>query len=337
VSSIEKSPGDSFFQIYDPEINVSDIMKDIESKLKSRNISKEDVERISKLRLSPFSKSSSREFDASLSANLFEKGISAPKFTNPKLWFLRGPLKWMITQFINFYALVDKKLSENRVRAFFQVLHEIVLLKKKQDLLGRKLEEFYQEYAENKYLALKGSSKSNLYSPLSIRVDFESGAPHESEELIELVKDAQPVLIYYPSSLGFLELCNSVNLKYRVYTPYEEDVNLIQRTITEFVSSQQKISPNTCLLFHANASLFPSSFWEGLLRQWRSLEQETRFIIRYKESSNSSLSPFHDNLPLQIDIESLPDYLRSLGFKNVFVHSPNSYGWVNISFVLSPL
>jgi len=336
LSSLEKSPEDSFFQIYDPEINVSDIMKDIKSKLKSRNISKEDVERISTLRLSPFSKSNSREFDASHAANLFEKGISAPKFTNPKLWFLRGPLKWFITQFINFYALVDKKLSENRVRAFFQVLQEIVILKKKQDLLGQKLEEFYQEYAENKYFALQGSSKGFLYSPLSIRVDFESGAPPESEELIELVKDAQPVLIYYPSSLGFLELCNSIHLKYRVFTPFENDVNLIRRTLTEFVSTQEKISPNSCLLFHANASLFSSSFWEGILRQWRMLEQETRFIIRYRETSNSSLSPFHDNLPLQIDIHTLPDYLRSLGFKNIFVHSPSNYGWINISFVLIP-
>ena len=336
MSSLEKSPEDSFFQIYDPELNVQDIMKEIESKLKSRNIAKEDVERISKLRLSPFSNSHSREFDASLSANLFEKGISTPKFTNPKLWFLRGPLKWLITQFINFYALVDKKLSENRVRAFFQVLHEIVILKKKQDLLGRKLEEFYQEYAQNKFFALKGSSKSSSYFPLSIRVDFESGPPPESEDLIDLVKDVQPVLIYYPSNLGFLEFCNSINLKYRVVSPFEEDVNLIRRTITEFVSSQEKISPNSCLLFHANALLFPSSFWEGILRQWRSLQQETRFIIRYRETSNSSLSPFHDNYPLQIDIESLPEYLRSLGFKNIFVHSANSYGWINISFVLIP-
>ncbi len=156
MSSIEKSPHEPFFQIHDPEINVEEIMEDIESKLKSRDISKEDVERISKLRLSPFSKNSLREFDASLSANLFEKGISPPKFTNPKLWFFKGPLRWMLSKFVDFYALVDKKLSENRVRAFFQLLHEVVILKKRQDLLGQKLDEFYQEYSNNKYIAAKG-------------------------------------------------------------------------------------------------------------------------------------------------------------------------------------
>jgi hypothetical protein len=336
VSSIEKSPHEPFFQIHDPEINVEEIMEDIESKLKSRDISKEDVERISKLRLSPFSKNSVREFDASLSANLFEKGISPPKFTNPKLWFFKGPLRWMLSKFVDFYALVDKKLSENRVRAFFQLLHEVVILKKRQDLLGQKLDEFYQEYSNNKYIAAKGLHQSTVYSPLSIRVDFESGYPPESEDLINLIKDCQPILILYPANLGFLEFCNNYLLKYRVVTPYPEDVNLIKRTITEFVTTQERISPNNSVLFHANACLFPSGFWEGTLRQWRSIEQETKFFIRYRDRSNYNLSPFTDNLPLQIDSNQLVEYLRKLGFKNVTIHPINSYGWINISFMNFP-
>ena len=70
------------------------------------------------------------------------------------------------------------------------MLHEVVILKKRQDLLGQKLDEFYQEYANNKYIAAKGLHQSTVYSPLSIRVDFESGYPPESEDLINLIKDS---------------------------------------------------------------------------------------------------------------------------------------------------
>ncbi len=336
MSSVEKSPQEPFFQIHDPEINVEEIMEEIESKLKTRDITKEDVERISKIRLSPFSKNSTREFDASLSANLFEKGISPPKFTNPKLWFLKGPLRWMISKFVDFYALVDKKLSENRVRAFFQLLHEVVIIKKRQDLLGQKLDEFYQEYSNNKYIAAKGLHQTTVYSPLSIRADCESDHPPESEDLIDLIKDSQPILILYPSSLTFLEYCNSFQLNYRVVTPFPEDVNLIRRTITEFVTTQEKISPNNFVLFHANACLFPSGFWEGTLRQWRAIEQETKFLIRFRDRSNYNISPFSDNLPLQIDSTKIVEYLRNLGFKNVTMHPINNYGWINISFMNFP-
>ncbi|WCL49574.1 hypothetical protein O4O04_01795 [Leptospira sp. GIMC2001] len=310
-------------------------MDKIESRLQERNISKEDVERVSKLKFSPFTTHSSRKFDPSLAANLFEKGISTPKFSNPKLWFLVGPLRWMLEKFVNFYALVDKKLSENRVRSFLQVLHEIVVIRKQQDLLAMKMEEFYQEYAENKYQAAKGMTQRTLYSPLFTRVDFDSGVPPESEELLGIIQENQPVLIYYPSSLAFLEYCNSQNLKYRVITPFEEDVTLIRRSVTEFVTTNTKVPPNTSVLFHANACLFPSGFWEGLLREWKSLESDTRFLIRFRDRSTISLSPFQDNLPMRIDILQLSEYLKSIGFKNIHIHDTNQWGWTLVSFINS--
>jgi hypothetical protein len=332
VSSLDKPKHKAFFRIYDPNVNVEEIMDSIESRLNERNISKEDIERISKIRFSPFANRSNRDFDPSFVANLFEKGISTPKFTNPKLWFLRGPLRYFLTKIVELYSLVDKKLSENRVRAFFHVLHELVVIKKKQEILSRKMEEFYKEYAETNYQASLGMNQKTLYSPLSIRVDFESDVPPESDELLELIRDTQPVLIYYPSSLTFLEYCNSQNLKYRVVTPFEEDVNLIRRTITEFVTTNERISPNPSVLFHANACLFSSGYWEGLLRNWRKIEQETRFIIRFKQGSTTVLSPFQDNLPLRIEASYLYDYLISLGYKNIYIHETNSWGWTNISF-----
>lgn len=336
MSSSDKSNKDSFFQIYDPQINVEELMEKLESKFQERNVSKEDLERISRIRFSPYSRQNYREFDPSLSANLFEKGISVPKFTNPRLWFLRGPLRWFVQKIIEFYALVDKKLSENRVRAFFQVLHELVLLKKKQDILAMKMEEFYQEYAENKFMAAKGMNPRVAYSPLYIRSDFESGVPPESETLLRFLQDAQPVNILYPISLGFLEYCNSIHLDYRVATPYLEDHDLIRRSLTSQVFTIDNIPNSGSILFHANACMFPSAFWEGLLRSWRKLETETRILIRFQEKTNSNLSPFQDQLPLSIQRGDLAEYLKLLGFKNIFIQEPDEFGWTLAIFLHSP-
>lgn len=332
MASLEQSHKESFFRIYDPEINVAEIMDSIESRLSERNVSKEDVERVSKIRFSPYAGEGYRSFDPSYTANLFEKGISIPKFTNPKLWFLKGPLKYLLHKFVSLYSLMDKKLSENRLRAFFQVLHEMVLIRKKQEILSQKLSEFYREYAETKYLVGQGKSQISLYSPIANRFRFESGAPPESEELLELVQDAQPVVIYYPESLGFLEFCNFQNLKYKVFTPFDEDADLIRRTTTEFVSTTERIAPYQSVLFHANACLFTAGFWEGLLLGWSRLEQDTRFVIRFRQGSSAVLSPFQDNLPLHIETQFLGNYLKSLGFRNIHIHETNAWGWTNISF-----
>ena len=75
------------FEIQNSEINVAEIMREIESNLRQRSIDKSEIDRIAKLKLSSDSPAGHREFDPSLTANLFEKGIAPPKFSNPRYWF----------------------------------------------------------------------------------------------------------------------------------------------------------------------------------------------------------------------------------------------------------
>lgn len=322
-----------FIEIQDPEINIEEIMQAIESRLKARNISPEDIERISKIQFTPKDLEGIRKWDPAYTASLFEKGISVPKFTNPKLWFLKGPLKYLLAKFVEFYSMVDKKLSENRVRAFYQLLHEVILLKKKQEMLSQKIETLFKSYLTTT------QEKSYQYSihqylPLSITYEYESDIPSESDFLLDFVRDVQPVLIYFPESFRFLEYCNIKNLQYKVYTPYQEDILLIKKHITDQVVNYEDISNCQSVLFHANAKLFSAKFWENILRTWSNWKNDLRFVIRYKNSDNSPLSPFADTLPLQINESLLPSYLRSFGFKIVHIHNVDSYGWTVVTFHL---
>ena len=138
------------FEIHDSEINVSEIMKEIESNLSKRNINKEELNKIYRADFSPDSPGGYREFDPAYIANQFESGISPPKFQNKSLWFIRGPIKWIIVKLIELYSYVEKKLSFNRIRAFYSVVHELIVLKKRYDLLQSRFDELEKEVKELK-------------------------------------------------------------------------------------------------------------------------------------------------------------------------------------------
>lgn len=134
------------FEIRDSRINVREIMEEIEAKLKKNPSTKEDIEKLTHWKLSPPSPEGYRDFDPAEIAHLFEKGITPPKFSNPKLRFVRGPLKWLLIRFAEFYSFLDKKLSENRTRAFYSVLHELILIRSENQNLKRKWSPFIPNF-----------------------------------------------------------------------------------------------------------------------------------------------------------------------------------------------
>ena len=75
-------------------------------------------------------------------------------FTNPIFKYIRGPIRYLLVKFIEGYSLFDKKVSENRIRAFFNVVYELVLLRKKYESLDKKFHELYKEQNDLKALIL---------------------------------------------------------------------------------------------------------------------------------------------------------------------------------------
>ncbi len=163
-----------FIEISDPTIDVEQILTSIEKSLASACIDLEALSKFQNQRFTPLSPEGFRSFDPLGAAHSFEKGINPPKFTSPKLWFIRGPIKWIFVSLVNLYSFVDKKLSENRIKAFFSVLHELIRINRKlksieiqMDLISKQIytesgkQEFYKQSTDSQFFDL-GSSFQGL-------------------------------------------------------------------------------------------------------------------------------------------------------------------------------
>lgn len=134
-----------FIEISDPTIDVEQILTSIEKSLASTSLDLESLSKFQNLSFTPLSPEGFRSFDPLGAAHAFEKGINPPKFTSPKLWFIRGPIKWIFVSLVNLYSFVDKKLSENRIKAFFSVLHELIRINRKLKNLEIKLDQINRQ------------------------------------------------------------------------------------------------------------------------------------------------------------------------------------------------
>lgn len=133
---------DELFKVSNMNLDAKEIMREIESRIRIRSIDKEELEKILKQKIhSDINSIGFRAFDPAYTANLYEKGISPPKFTNPKLWFIKGPIKWFVVKLIQGYGFLDQKLSRNKVKAFYSVLHELIALRRKVEELEKEIQD----------------------------------------------------------------------------------------------------------------------------------------------------------------------------------------------------
>ena len=326
------------FEIQNSDINVREIMADIESSLKKRPIDKNEIERIAKLKLSADSPAGHREFDPSLTANLFEKGIAPPKFTNPRLWFIRGPLKWAIVKFTETYSLVDKKLSENRIKAFYSVLHELILLKTKNQRLEKKLDELYKQVVELRTTTRPSFFQNEYYDN---NRPLEESFNKSNLRILSFLKKDKPTLVLLPDWENFLNLLKVNRISFHVLVQNKIQFDYIKTQITNEVTNTNSIQNfldyrnYSNLILHCNACLLPAWILESLLLSWKeNADSGTNCFIRFSNFSLDFHSPFQENYLTRIDLEKLLSYLKELGFKNIISHSVEKDEMELISFIL---
>ncbi len=326
------------FEIQNSDINVIEIMAEIESSLKNRSIDKKEIERIAKLKLSADSPAGHREFDPSLTANLFEKGIAPPKFTNPRLWFIRGPLKWAIVKFTEIYSLVDKKLSENRIKAFYSVLHELILLKTKNQRLENKYNELYRQIIELRVSARPSFFQNEYYDnnqPLA------ESFSKSNFRILSLLKKENPSLALLPDWENFLNLLKVNRISFHALVQNKIQFEYIKTQITKEVTNTNSIQAfkeyknYSNLILHCNACLLPAWILENLLLSWmENAGSGTQCFIRFSNSSLDFHSPFQENYQTRIDLEKLLIHLKELGFKNIISHTVEKDEMELITFTL---
>ncbi len=310
-----------FVEIRDPQINVQDIIREIESKIPLPPASNPEWERIAKMEFQPESPEGYRKFDPAGTAFLFEKGISTPKFTNPKLWFIRGPIKFIFTRIIEFYSLVDKKLSENRIKAFFSVLHELIRLSKRIQNIEFRLENF------NKNYLLKSGISSDLnnfdFGWSTFQYFDLPGTINHWDLAIQNLKHKKHVSVLFPAWGYILKELTISKVNFISYTNLDEEEKFIRSKITSQITKIDNIfplknflKPNSDILIFIPLNRFPSFLLEKLFSELsESVSIGHDIYISIQTNSSFGSTPFQDIEITKVELIKLPVYLKSLGFE----------------------
>ncbi|MCE9501170.1 MAG: hypothetical protein K8R21_11840 [Leptospira sp.] len=337
----EESVASSIFEIHDSSINVKELMEEIEKNLKLRNVSEDEILRISSAKFSPESPAGFRQFDPSFTVNLFEKGISPPKFTNPSLWFIKGPLKWLLIKFVDLYSVIDKKLSEKRIKAFYNVVHELIVLKSRQETLLNRFEGFYKDYID---LKVKIGEQVNPDFAFSVTGHLPEKYSDKSDtRILDLLNSNSKTLVLFPEWGEFLNKLKIREIKFNSIAFNPMEFRYIKKNVTdeirliEFPDFEPDISFSgiSDIILQCNACILPDWVLEKILKTISEFSKsETKIYFRYSNSEISFLKPFRKNYLTTIDPDSLKIYLKSIGFKNIVKHETSKDEFSLITFAI---
>lgn len=181
-----------FFEIHAPGIDSEELLKKVEESARSRGYDPAEIERIRELSFTPVSPASGRGFDPVLTSELLERPVSRPDFSSRKFRFLKLPLiSWLASRFFELLVQIHTKLDENRVQAFYNVIHELIAVNYRYD---RMLHRFNDVLAENlqlrnrleemRMLTEKGSSDIQVSEPV-VTPDIAPDVRIKNERLLE--------------------------------------------------------------------------------------------------------------------------------------------------------
>ncbi|GBF51518.1 hypothetical protein LPTSP4_30560 [Leptospira ryugenii] len=271
-----------------------------------------------------------RKFDPATTAHLFEKGISAPKFTNPKLWFIKGPLKYLFTSIIDFYSLVDKKLSENRLKAFFSVLHELIRLNKRISNIEKRLDSFRKEVLNTSATKEDGFSLDFGWSTYQY---FESAGKNDFwSRAVEDMKGLSSVAVLFPSYGMLLKDLTIAKVPFKSFTNLESEYSFIKNKIcsqvelvTQTFPLQQSLNSVDNLIIFLPLNRFPSIYIEKILSEASELlTKGSHIYLSVLTAGKEDLNRVFTDIDIcKVDTNLLPQYMKTIQFdsqRNLTIH-----------------
>jgi len=292
-------------------------MRGIESKIPLPPPTKLELERISQMQFQPESPEGYRKFDPAGTAHLFEKGIAPPKFTNPKLWFVKGPIKFIFTRFIEFYGLVDKKLSENRIKAFFSVLHELIRIAKRMQNLEKRFESFYKDHLLQ--VDLKSATGEPKFGWANYQFMDDAGLTDDWDLAISDMKGKGKLIALFPEWGTLLKKLTIESIPFESYTENKNEFEFVQKKITSNIRLSEsifplKLSETNHIIIGLSLNQFPSIVLERIFAEISNALQPNSYLyfsIQLENQNNHS--PFQDIQLSKIDQRKLPGYLLTFG------------------------
>jgi len=296
-------------------VDVAGIMEEIESELGKISVEKSELEKIARLSFTPPSPAGLGKFDPLGTASLFEKGISPPGFTNPRFRFVRGPLKWLVLKLVNLYAMVDRKLSENRTRAFYNIVHEIIMLKNRMDVLNERIESVYDKL--DSVLKKNSSDTSGLYVSGNF---FLRGKNSRDNDIVSRLKKVK-TLVLLPEWGEFLDELKKQGIPFSSMAADKNSLDYIRKN---FDSSARLADESGFRQWKSYGQIVVYQGMDTL----SSVELENLFSLIKKHCSSGTVVvmnyaaaktnlPFEDNRRITVRPEQLKSYLRERGFAGI--------------------
>ncbi|MBI39959.1 MAG: hypothetical protein CMF59_10185 [Leptospiraceae bacterium] len=126
------------FEIHAPRISEEELEAIIRRRLASRNLDPAEIERVESLSFSPLSGTGMKGFDPAETADLFERSATVPNFRSGKFRWLKGPLAGLARWIYRLSSALMDKLSEHKIEAFYNVIGELIFLRRQvSDLQAR--------------------------------------------------------------------------------------------------------------------------------------------------------------------------------------------------------
>ena len=133
------------FEINAAGIDTERLKREIEEQVNARGYDPAEVERIRNLSFTPVSPAGGRGFDPAITSELFELPVATPDFQSRKFRYLKGPLKWLAGRLFRALVQINDKLSENKIQAFYNVVHELIAINYRYDKLQSRFETVLEE------------------------------------------------------------------------------------------------------------------------------------------------------------------------------------------------
>jgi hypothetical protein len=320
VEDKQKFNPSPFVEIRDPQLSVQEIVESLEAKIPLDPNQNTHWSELTKISYKPESPLGFRKFDPAGTAHLFEKGISSPKFSNPKFWYIRGPVKYIINRLISVYGQIDKKLSENRIRAFFSVLHELVRLGKRLEQMEKRFDGFYRDHLLN---TNQKSSPNFSWATNSYFID--AGINPNWNLAVEDLKDSRQVLVLFPEWGEILKQLTISKIPFQAITSNSDQHDFIKRKLSHNIHLLESIFPLSQLkiqsldiLVYLPLNKFPSFAIERIFGEISAiLTKGNHIYFSVSILPENNHRPFRDLQATEINLDLLPNYLNTLGFNSL--------------------
>ncbi|MEM7179415.1 MAG: hypothetical protein AAF518_00765 [Spirochaetota bacterium] len=322
------------FHIFDSEIDSVSLQEEIDAKIAKRKIPKAEINKITGLNFQLSKAADSEKFDPSHTAYQFEKAIHLPKFTNPRYWFIRGPIKWVLIKFVSVYATVERKLSENRIKAFYSLIRELTQMKLRHQKLEYELELLKKDYNELK-VSLQGGYRFEEEEEWQNRAH--AFLDRGDKRILEHIEVTDQVLVLLPEWSNLLNHLSNKKIRFHSIVENKrqfEYLNKFHKETLQYIDSlvdYESYSSFDKIVLGCNASMLPPWFIEKiLLKAFHNMASGAKFFLRFYNGTVSQYTPFQPVLSTRIDLHTITTYLKEVGFVNPLIHKsePGEYDLV---------